>query len=178
MRLALGPIKNPDYKKLPVKHAEFYRENFVDPVAWAENGYPTEFTKRFGRNRVFQPNLKVHRPLDEALFFRVQQVGSVRGLPAPHAVFAVPPGDDEARTNWRSYYTDPAVPAFLKLALDVGIGFIPIVGDFVDFVEFNHMLATGRDRWGNKVDNTDLVLAGIAVIPVLGISAGVARALR
>jgi hypothetical protein len=68
-----------------------------------------------------------------------------------------------------------------KMFADVAIGMIPVVGDLVDIGEFIYALGSGRDRWGEKVTQTDLLLMGvgaaIGLIPFLGGIGSAARRL-
>jgi hypothetical protein len=52
----------------------------------------------------------------------------------------------------------------LTTAADVGIGFIPIVGDAADAAELVASFATGTDKWGNPVTNFDRILMGAGMV--------------
>ena len=56
-----------------------------------------------------------------------------------------------------------------KLSIDIGVGFIPVVGDAVDVVELGYALTTGKDKWGDPVSGWQLVLmAGCTAVPFVG----------
>lgn len=183
----LTPVKNPIFKvKDPAIQGVYYRSNFVDPVVWAEKGHPAfRRGKRSLKRGHFRPDRSIHRPLHEARFFRIEQVGSLDQLPPPHTPFSIKPikksdkrNYEKAKKEYLSYYTEPDLPLLIRLAMDLGIGVIPIAGDLVDYAEFNLMLATGKDRWGKDVDDLDIFLAGLSVIPVLGIVGNIAKSAK
>lgn len=62
----------------------------------------------------------------------------------------------------------------VQTAFDVGIGFVPLVGDFVDAAEFVNALATGKDKWGQPVSVMGYVMMGFCAL-VPGVSAGLVR---
>lgn len=81
----------------------------------------------------------------------------------------------------QGYYREPDVHRlvyadelreFDKMKADIVIGMIPVVGDLVDIGEFVYALSSGRDRWGEKVTEADLMIMGvgavIGLIPLLG----------
>lgn len=59
---------------------------------------------------------------------------------------------------------------FFTMAVDTGVGFIPIVGDAVDAAELLQAVWTGKDRWGRPLTRLDWVLmtAGVLVPVVSG----------
>jgi hypothetical protein len=133
---------------------------FPDPIEWEKRNYSTA-------TGAADPSL--YRPIVDSLFFRLKRVERLKDLPAPGETFTVPPREDIAAAEYGSFA--PAglnlVP-WAQLVFDVAIGFIPIVGDAMDYADFNLALRTGKDKWGNEVDNVDLVLMALAIIPVLG----------
>jgi hypothetical protein len=106
----------------------------------------------------------------ESLFFRLKRVDRLEDLPAPNAIFSVRSEEDVAPVDYHTFSPPPDLHAmpWVQLAVDLGIGTIPIVGDVIDFADFNLALSTGKDKWGNEVDNFDLVLMGLAIIPLFG----------
>lgn len=60
----------------------------------------------------------------------------------------------------------------LFFATDVTIGLFPVLGDIVDIGEFIYASYSGRDRWGRKVNSTDLFLMGLfSLVPFISGSA-------
>lgn len=58
------------------------------------------------------------------------------------------------------------------IVVDVGVGFIPYVGDAVDVIEFVNAVVTGNDKWGRPVTNFDMALmAGGMLLPFVGAGA-------
>jgi hypothetical protein len=58
-----------------------------------------------------------------------------------------------------SYVTSvPVMLTVMKMAIDVGIGFIPYVGDAVDALELMYAIKTGKDKWGEPVSNFEIQL--------------------
>ena len=54
----------------------------------------------------------------------------------------------------------------ITILTDVGVGFIPIVGDLVDVSEFVYAAYTGKDKWGNPVATWEIALMGVgACVP-------------
>lgn len=114
------------------------------------------------------------------------------------------PSGTEADTEWTTVrFIDPAVPLHAnsptipnnalplkKLAMsewadnfvaevtytviDIGLGFIPIVGDVVDIADFFQATITGRDRWGRPISQFDLILMGFAAAMPIA-SSGILR---
>lgn len=77
---------------------------------------------------------------------------------------------DEYSNNFPDYF-------WQKLIFDVGVGFIPIVGDAVDVIEFATALGSGKDKWGEPVTPMTLCLMGLgACVPF--VSSGVIKGLR
>lgn len=54
-----------------------------------------------------------------------------------------------------------------RLAVDLLVGFTPVVGDLVDIGEFVLALGTGRDRWGDEVSSSQLFLMGVGAVAPL-----------
>ncbi len=125
------------------------------------------------------------------LLFRVPQIDSVPnpgetirpvvdlGLPRPIIVGA--PRTDLAslfyltpRRPWRSeniqYVAPTDLPRMLThIAVDVGVGLIPVVGDLVDIAEVMQAAVTGRDHWGDRVSTFELALMTLgAILPFVG----------
>ena len=183
VKKSLTPIKNPIYQvKNMGTQAVVYRQKFVDPVAWARKGYPKLKT---GKGHIeggrFFENKAVHRPLEEARFFRIEKVESLADLEPPHTPFtvkAVSRKDKQQNKEYLSYYTEPEYPASVRVAIDLGVGFIPIIGDLVDFYELNLILATGKDRWGKDADGWDIFFAAWSIIPIIGIPADIAKRVK
>jgi len=74
---------------------------------------------------------------------------------------AVPPSEEELRHR-----------RYLQSILDVGVGFIPFVGDAVDAAEF----LSGHDKWGNELTTLERAITGVGMlIPFAG--GGVLRSL-
>lgn len=77
-------------------------------------------------------------------------------------------------------YEDSLTPRTRAVALasDVGIGFIPVIGDIYDISQFALAAITGRNFWGEKVHETELLMLGLtALLPtVLGATPAVLRA--
>jgi hypothetical protein len=134
---------------------------FPDPLEWERRNYPTSAAS------AVDPSL--YRPIVESRFFRLQRVKQLNDLPAPGEIFTVRPDDDIAGTQYESFAPPnlDLIP-WAQLVFDLGVGTIPIVGDIMDFADFNLALRTGKDKWGNEVDNVDLVLMGLAIIPLFG----------
>ena len=66
-----------------------------------------------------------------------------------------------------------------KMGLDIAVGMIPVVGDLVDIGEFFYAVSSGRDRWGEKVTEGDLVIMGVgAVIGLIPFLGGIGSAAR
>ncbi len=64
-----------------------------------------------------------------------------------------------------------------KNVIDVGIGFIPIVGDGADVVEFLIAMATGMDKWGRPVTGLQkAIMFGCILLPL--VSPSMFRALK
>ncbi len=99
---------------------------------------------------------------------------------------STPPGwdDDEAnrlgavqRSPDTSDHIWTTVDWLLTL-VDVLVGFVPVVGDVLDIIEFANACGTGKDRWGRPVSGLDLfIMGGCAVLPVVttGFVRGVGR---
>lgn len=140
--------------------AELSGALFPDPLAWSEAGYPDE--------AIF--SMDFHRPIEDSLFFRLERVKGLDDLGEAEGDFFILEEDDEAREEYGSFFpNDPLeLTKFYELLMDIGLAFIPIVGDVVDFADFNLALRTGKNKWGHKVDDFDLFLMGIAVIPLVG----------
>ena len=125
------------------------------------------------------------------LLFRVPQIDSVPNpgetirplidLDLPRPIFSGVPRTDIAslfhltpRRPWRSEnirYEAPAnLPRMLThIAVDVGVGMIPVVGDLVDIAEVMQAAVTGRDHWGDRVTTFELALMTLgAVLPFVG----------
>lgn len=151
------------------EHTDPVPDNGADPVAGSPDGVrdPDQFNDLL-------------RPVSEARFFRVGTVASAQDLPPFGEPFTVRPEDDEAGDNLAHYMReDPfKVPLLAQAALDIGVSFIPIVGDIADFAEFNYAMATGKDRWGREVETWELVLMGISVIPLVGLPFDVVKRAR
>lgn len=174
-----------------VSMPEFLRENFFgdrlfpDPIEWQQAGSPEVAHPTY---RVWMPGdgwmpveptprLPAYfRPVAASRFYRVQRVGSLDELPLPGVPFHVAERDDVAAAEFGTYLEKGAsIRPWLELGVDLGLGAIPIVGDIVDFADFNLALATGRDKWGHEVDDVDLLLMGLAVIPIFGTAFAGAR---
>jgi hypothetical protein len=76
--------------------------------------------------------------------------------------------------NWRPLTRLERIPpesesleeAIYAGAIDMTIGFVPIVGDLVDIAEFIYGVASGEDKWGNKLTSFDLAVMGlVAILP-------------
>lgn len=68
---------------------------------------------------------------------------------------------------------------FDKMGVDIALGMIPVVGDLVDIGEFFYALSSGRDRWGEKVTQGDLMIMGVgAVIGLIPFLGGIGSAAR
>jgi hypothetical protein len=146
---------------------------FADPLAW---GRFVELHK--GGGAVAEDKLpELWRLVTESRFFRLRQLASFDDLPPYGAPFAITAKEDIAKQHFEEWLREKPGPfeAFAKLAIDLGIGFVPIVGDAADFAELNLALATGKDRWGEEVKDWELVLMGLAIIPVLGSLFPIAR---
>jgi|LNAP01.1.fsa_nt_gb hypothetical protein len=108
------------------------------------------------------------RSVEKSVFFRWQEVGGLDELPAPDQAFEVSVDDDRARHSYAQIVTSDESTFWTQLVVDMGIGFIPIAGDIIDFMDFNLALRTGKDKWGNEVDDLGLFLMGLACIPLAG----------
>ena len=52
----------------------------------------------------------------------------------------------------------------MTVAFDVGVGMIPVYGDYIDAAEFYYVLTTGKDKWGQPVPWWAQVLMGITTL--------------
>ncbi|MCX7214627.1 MAG: hypothetical protein NTW53_18445 [Burkholderiales bacterium] len=120
-----------------------------------------------GRPAKEHPDLQ--RDIAGALFFRLEKVACLSQIPAAGEPFEV--AKDIAPGNFDAWRNGPPslIAEFTKLGIDLGIGFVPVIGDAVDFAEFNHALATGEDRWGREVADWEVTLMGLSAIPALGV---------
>lgn len=67
---------------------------------------------------------------------------------------------------------DDTLYGFSTFVVDLGVGFIPFVGDAVDWAEFSWVLTTGQDKWGNEVGPLEKVLMGVGcLLPFVGAAA-------
>jgi hypothetical protein len=104
-------------------------------------------------------------------FYRIERVKRLGDLPASGEPFRCKAHDSTVEIG----ELDPDVLS--KVAIDMVIGSIPVVGDLVEIGEFFYAYATGKDKYGDEVDNAQLALMGLgAILPVVG--AGVLRAAR
>lgn len=83
---------------------------------------------------------------------------------------------------WDGYLVAIGFGKFVgTFALDVGIGMLPIVGDYVDVAEFAMSFVSGTDKWGQPVTTFDRVMMfGGIVLPFVssGVLRGVAKAVQ
>lgn len=66
---------------------------------------------------------------------------------------------------------DRKVSAAHEQAIDNVIGIIPVLGDAVEIIELNLIAATGEDKWGNPVSDTEFFLR-IGAVAIPGALAG------
>jgi hypothetical protein len=139
--------------------AEIAGEVFPDPIEWAKRNNPPYRGSA-------DPAL--YRPIVESLFFRLERVDRLDELPAAGAVFKVHPDYNIAVNEYGRFLRTTNFTPWAQLVADLVVGSIPLLGDIADFADFNLALRTGKDKWGNEVGNFDLVLMGLAIIPLLG----------
>lgn len=145
-----------------------YTRQFVDPFAldaWLDE---------HGEPRGTYPALPT-RDIAESRFFALEEVPSIRNLPPHGAPFRVKADKGEALYDMWRKEPETTGEALAKAALDIGLGFIPFVGDAADFAEFNAAMASGNDRWGRPVARWEVALMGLSVIPLIGTVAAVGR---
>jgi hypothetical protein len=66
-------------------------------------------------------------------------------------------------------YVESTVELIGLSAIDVGWGFVPVLGDLMDIAEFLYAAVSRRDRWGRKVANWEIALMGAgALLPFVG----------
>jgi hypothetical protein len=86
--------------------------------------------------------------------------------PPPPKMFGKDPRNPDVETS-----VPGAFMQWISMALDLGVGFVPIVGDAVDAWELINSFATGNDRWGRPVTNFDrLLMAGGTLLPFVSSS--------
>ncbi len=158
---------------------------FVDPWMW-----PHEFTGAPAQAVIHAPGAKVGttlpadraprllRPLADSRFFRLQTHDSVAALPAFGDRASIDEAYDEAGDNVMAYLAEPPwnMPLLGQLGADLALAFLsPGVSDLADYIELNHALATGKDRWGNEVADWELVLMALSIVPIAGAAPAVLR---
>jgi len=159
----------PNEKFKEVKNIPSLSLIFLDPEKWQRNKKPYYAINNANDMKHLNKRYSDWRPLNESRFFRVAKVKRVEQLPVLDSGVRVE-GEyfDQSPHYYMSYYNKPNYEEITHLLIDVGVGFIPIVGDLADFAEFNYMLSTGKNKWGEKVSNFEVALQGIAVIPLFG----------
>lgn len=87
-------------------------------------------------------------------------------------------GQPLAQTNEPFMAASQATATWVsQMIVDVGVGFIPIVGDAADIGEFMLSCYTGRDRWGQPVNNFQrMLMLGGVLLPF--VSTGVLRGVK
>jgi hypothetical protein len=75
----------------------------------------------------------------------------------------------ERRSSWKTVSTDLPVRQEIVMStamsiLDAGVRFIPVVGDLIDVVEFAKGWHEGRDLYGRKMSQTDILMLGAGVL--------------
>lgn len=106
------------------------------------------------------PNPTLISPLALIDAFRVYKVPTFADVPVQGTPLA--PDERYRVTRWERIYSLEETIAMA--AFDIGVGFIPVVGDLVDIAELVYGVTTGRDRWGRPLSTTDLVLMGIGAL--------------
>jgi hypothetical protein len=99
----------------------------------------------------------------------IYEVDDINDIP-PQGAPIVP------QSHWRQLTSfkrvQPISELLAQAAVDVGISAIPVVGDIADIAEFAYGIATGKDKWGNELSTSDLILMGIgALLPFVGAGA-------
>ena len=158
---------------------------FVDPWMWQH-----EFTGAPAQDVIHAPDTKVGttlpsdraprllRPLADCRFFCLQTHDSVAALPAFGARAPIDEADDDAGDNIMAYLAEPPwkMPLLGQLGADLALAFLsPGISDLADYIELNHALATGKDRWGNEVADWELVLMALSIVPIAGAAPAVLR---
>lgn len=142
---------------------------FVDPLAFEV------FTQQVIKGVKDLDRVALQRDIAGARFFRLEEVKSIDRIRPAGARFEV--GQDIAGEQFDEWRKGPPSVAeeIARAAMDISIGFIPVVGDAVDYAEFNHALATGEDRWGRKAADWEIALMGLSTLPLLGTIFSIAR---
>jgi hypothetical protein len=111
------------------------------------------------------PNPRLVSPLALVDAFRVYKVPAFGEVPAQGT-----PLEPEERFRVTSFERSYTLEETLAMAgIDIGVGFIPVLGDLVDIAELIYGVATGRDRWGRPLSTADLMIMGIgALLPFVG----------
>lgn len=149
-------------RSVAISFLTFYREEIADGDRFPINAFP------LGEHR---PAADLYEVIAEKLEVRLSDGWNIHDLPYQGEIFGVD-GRDEIK---------PAVPllehekrqrAYLQTFIDVGVGFIPYVGDAVDVAEF----LSGHDKWGNELTTLERAITGVGLlIPFVG--AGALRSL-
>ncbi|HEY9197872.1 MAG TPA: hypothetical protein VIR60_00810 [Gammaproteobacteria bacterium] len=148
-------------RSVAISYVTFYREAIADGDRFPVNAFP------LGSDR---PAEELHEAIAEKLEVRLSDGWNLHDVPHQGRIFGVdgrdeikpvvPPSDQELR--YRGY---------LQTIIDIGVGFIPYVGDAVDLAEF----LSGHDKWGNELTTLERAITGVGLlIPFVG--AGVLRA--
>lgn len=145
-----------------------------NPSDWDDSPYyQGEALERQGRTRfelieVFQSkDVPLQGSLIDIEYYRNSEIGFYRE-PDKHRY--IPSPENEFERNLFNTNT---------IALDIGIGAIPIIGDIVEIGEFALALITDKDKWGRKVNTTDKIVMGLgALIGLIPFVGGVGSAAR
>ena len=163
-----------------LKVAEFLdrfleRKFFADPLAWERFVNTWQSTVGPIDTRTLPELL---RRVEESRFFRLRQVDDAADLPPYGAPLAITPGEDRAADEYPAYIKpilSPGQVAAAQFVTDIAIGLIPVIGDLADYAEFNTALATGKNRWGDEVEDWELPLMAASAIPIVGDALKVVR---
>ena len=135
-----------------VEYSTLYREDLADGDAFPLDHFPLASTPR--------PADLIREVLAEKFEVRVQLKHSLEAVPEQGEDLIVDPRNtiqpDVPITENDIRIMKERSVELGKTAVDIGVGFIPIVGDAVDLSE----LIAGSDKWGRKLSTTDRVLTG------------------
>lgn len=114
------------------------------------------------------PQLMARTERSNLRFYRIQRVKNVADLPGPEDEFECDGHD--ATIPIKTLDAD----ILSKVAIDMVIGSIPVIGDLIEIGEFFYALGTGKDKYGDDVTKSQLAIMGVAAfVPI--VSSGMLR---
>ena len=156
--------------------------NFLDPIAWTRHSASKTAVEKNVPYIPISAKSQVLRDLKMSRFFRVKRHDQAKSLPSFEEPAPISATDrrEKAKDKYADYLKPKPEkpPLLIQLGTDIGLALLaPGVSDVADFAELNLAMATGKDKWGNKVEDWEIYLMSLSTVPIAGLGATLLRRL-